>query len=60
MKYIVAALLLAQVAAFTTVSPLARGQTRLAAEYEPMEGEGKINLKVIASKENRDAKANIM
>ena len=46
MKYIIAALLLAQVTAFTTVGPYARTQTLLAAEYETMDGEGKINLKV--------------
>ena len=47
MKYLVAALLLAQVAAFTTVAPLTRASTtQLAAEYEKMEGESKINLKV--------------
>jgi len=46
MKYIIAALLLAQVAAFTTVAPYARVQTHLAAEYETMDGEGKINLMI--------------
>jgi CDGSH-type Zn-finger protein len=46
MKYIVASLFLAQAAAFTMVAQ-PNMQTRLyAAEYEPMEGEGKINLKV--------------
>ena len=46
MKYIIAALLLAQVTAFTTVGPYARAHTHLAAEYKTMDGEGKINLKV--------------
>lgn len=47
MKYLVAALFLAQAAAFTTVAPSARASTHLAAEYEKKEGEGKINLMVI-------------
>lgn len=46
MKYLVAALVLAQAAAFTTVAPSARTTTHLAAEYEKKEGEGKINLSV--------------
>ena len=47
MKYIVVALALAQAAAFTTVRSVTRPtQPRLMAEYEPMEGESKINLKV--------------
>ena len=49
MKYIVVALALAlaQAAAFTTVRSVTRPtQSRLMAEYEPMEGESKINLKV--------------
>ena len=46
MKYIIAALLCAQIAAFTTVSPANRAGTQLAAEYEKMDGESKINLKV--------------
>mmetsp|Transcript_39162 Transcript_39162/g.81293 ORF Transcript_39162/g.81293 Transcript_39162/m.81293 type:complete len:106 (-) Transcript_39162:346-663(-) len=48
MKYCVAAasLLLAQSSAFT-VSPAARPATQLAAgDYEPLEGESKINLKI--------------
>jgi CDGSH-type Zn-finger protein len=46
MKYILAALLFSQAAAFTLVSQPST-QTRLFAEdYELMEGEGKINLKV--------------
>ena len=53
MKYIVAVLLLAQVAAFTTVAPSARAQTLLAAEYEKKEGEGKINLMVSVSSGER-------
>ena len=46
MKYLVAALFLAQAAAFTTLAPSARASTHLAAEYEKKEGEGKINLMV--------------
>jgi CDGSH-type Zn-finger protein len=47
MKYIVPSLLLAQAAAFTMVAQQPSMQTRLyAGDYEPMEGEGKINLKV--------------
>ena len=47
MKYIVVALALAEAAAFTTVRSVTRPtQSRLMAEYEPMEGESKINLKV--------------
>jgi hypothetical protein len=45
MKYLVAALILSQAAAFTVVGK-ARAPTQLMAEYTPMEGEGKINLKV--------------
>ena len=46
MKYLVAAVIfLAQASAFTFVSKHRAG-TRLFAEYEAMEGEGKINLKV--------------
>jgi CDGSH-type Zn-finger protein len=46
MKFIVASLLLAQAAAFTMVAQPSM-QTRLyAGDYEPMEGEGKINLKI--------------
>jgi CDGSH-type Zn-finger protein len=45
MKYILAPLLLCQAAAFS-VAPQQSTQTRLfAGDYEPMEGEGKINLK---------------
>lgn len=48
MKYLVAPLILAQAAAFSVVGPSSRAQsTQLAmADYEPMEGESKINLKV--------------
>ena len=45
MKYLFCALVASQAAAFTVVQP-SRAATHLAAEYEPMEGEGKINLKV--------------
>lgn len=46
MKYLVAFLLLSQASAFM-VAPSSNGaQTRLFAEYTPLEGEGKINLKV--------------
>jgi len=44
MKYLVAAIVFAQASAFTFVSK-PRAETRLF-EYEPMDGEGKINLKV--------------
>lgn len=47
MKYIIASLLLVQAAAFTAIRPSARAPTHIAAaEYEKMDGEGKINLKV--------------
>lgn len=46
MKFIATSLLICQATAFT-VAPSNHVQTRLAAgDYEPMEGEGKINLKV--------------
>ena len=37
---------LCQVTAFTVVGPVPRASSRLCAEYEPLEGESKINLKV--------------
>jgi hypothetical protein len=47
MKYIVAAALFFQtVGAFTVAPPQRVSTTQLSAEYEPMEGEGKINLKI--------------
>jgi hypothetical protein len=47
MKYIVAALILSQAAAFTFVSQPRMPTAMSAAEaYVPLEGEGKINLKV--------------
>jgi len=48
MKTVVAALLLlvARASAFTVVTPSSGFSTKLFAEYEKMEGEGKINLKV--------------
>lgn len=47
MKIIAAALLASQAAAFTVCPAVSRVNTQLAAgDYEPMEGEGKINLKV--------------
>jgi hypothetical protein len=48
MKYVVAALALSQASAFSIggQSTSTRATTRLAAEYEPLEGESKINLKV--------------
>ena len=47
MKYIVAAALICQsVGAFTVAPPQKVVSTKLYAEYEPMEGEGKINLKI--------------
>jgi hypothetical protein len=45
MKYLTAALCLSQAAAFTVVSK-PRTDTSLLAEYTPLVGEGKINLKV--------------
>jgi hypothetical protein len=42
-----AAVLIAQASAFTTAPSIKNPHTtRVFAEYEPMEGEGKINLKV--------------
>lgn len=38
--------ILSQACAFTMVSPARTGRALFAAEYAPMEGEGKINLKV--------------
>eukprot|EP00527_Entomoneis_sp_CCMP2396_P003128 CAMPEP_0198137178 /NCGR_PEP_ID=MMETSP1443-20131203/717_1 /TAXON_ID=186043 /ORGANISM="Entomoneis sp., Strain CCMP2396" /LENGTH=115 /DNA_ID=CAMNT_0043798527 /DNA_START=45 /DNA_END=392 /DNA_ORIENTATION=- len=48
MKYIAGALLIAQAGAFTVYCPpVARANTQLAAgDYEPLEGESKINLKI--------------
>lgn len=47
MKCIATSLLVTQAAAFAFVGNKARMPTSfLAAEYQPMEGEGKINLKV--------------
>ena len=47
MKYLVSALLLSQVAGFAFVNKHCAQTTRLfAGDYEPMEDEGKINLKV--------------
>jgi hypothetical protein len=47
MTYIVpVALLLSQVSAFQIIPNAYSPSTRLHAEYEPMEGEGKINLKI--------------
>ena len=48
MKYIVAALVLAQAAAFAPIAkPSSAALTQLfAEEYVPMEGEGKMNLKI--------------
>ena len=47
MKYLLAATLLCQsVGAFTVAPQTPRASTHLRAEYEPMEGEGKINLKI--------------
>jgi hypothetical protein len=47
MKYPIAALLVSQAAAFTVVSHPACAQTRIfAGDYEKLDGEGKINLKV--------------
>ena len=46
MKYILASLLFCQATAFTVV-PKSAAQTALfAGDYEPMEGESKINLKI--------------
>jgi hypothetical protein len=45
MKFFTACLLISQAAAFT-VAPQSRAATHLYADYEPMEGEGKMNLKV--------------
>ena len=45
MKYFLLALLASQASAFTTVSK-PNTQTALFAEYEPMDGESKINLKI--------------
>ena len=47
MKYFALALaFLGQVTAFTVVGPAPRACSRLCAEYEPLDGESKINLKV--------------
>ena len=48
MKFVatVFALALTQAAAFQVVPRQANSATQLFAEYEPMEGEGKINLKI--------------
>lgn len=41
-----AVLIATSASAFTVVSPLTARNSALAAEYEPMEGETKINLKI--------------
>ena len=46
MKYFVAAALICHSVGAFTVTPAQRAATKLSAEYEPMEGEGKINLKI--------------
>lgn len=46
MKYLLAAALLVQSAGAFTVAPQSARTTQLRAEYEPMDGEGKINLKI--------------
>lgn len=49
MKYVVAAALICHsVGAFTVAPPQRMGTTKLNAEYEPMDGEGKINLKIVS------------
>ena len=46
MKFLIAALILVQASAFTFMSNRAQSRLVRFAEYEPLEGEGKINLKV--------------
>ena len=46
MKYIVGALMCYQVGAFTVMPKQATPTALFAGDYVPMEGEGKINLKV--------------
>lgn len=46
MKYILATVLTAQAAAFTQIAKPNMQTQLFAGDYEPMEGEGKINLKV--------------
>jgi hypothetical protein len=46
MKHIIAALILSQAAAFTFVNQPRMPTALSAGTYTPMEGEGKINLKV--------------
>ena len=46
MKYFLAAALICHSVGAFTVAPAQRAATMLNAEYEPMEGEGKINLKI--------------
>ena len=46
MKYLLTAALLCQSAGAFTIAPRSSGGSQLRAEYEPMDGEGKINLKI--------------
>ena len=50
MKLFLAAFLVAQACAFTIVSPSRHATMLHAAEYTPIEGEGRINLKASARK----------
>lgn len=47
MKFLVSAIVITQAVAFSVVGPQSRSSSKMfAAEYAPLEGEGKINLKV--------------